>query len=318
MAEEFTSKKKIILSPVYGFIITKPLQLMVVMAIIEQLPDEISKELIVIDAFFGAKKIAEKLTTSNPKWQRTVFFENPSAAFRHCRERRYDSVFLDSDVGFRKNIDLMRLKLSTPKTRIAVYEEGLGSYRQDIYHGAKRGIFALMGVGVYFGGNWLTKEIYLFRPNEYINNFLEKTADVIHIKTFISQLIIKYKTEFDELFELAELKSDLARASSNNVCDIYLTSWSWDGETMKRLMQCDSCRVVKFHPHMKGILVSSEHQFDVSVSPEIPAEILITIASKIFKNVRVLHHGSSVVRYLNLINVNFELMKSNEKLKVAK
>ena len=312
------NKQRAIVPPVYGFIITKPLQLMVVMTIIEQLPDEIIKELIVIDAFFGAKKIVEELTISNPKWQRTVFFENSSAAFRHCIKLRYDSLFLDSDVGFRKNIDLIRLKLSTPKTRIAVYEEGLGSYRNDIYYGARKRILSLIGVGVHFGGNWLTKEIYLFQPSDYINNCLEKTVDVILIKMVISQLILKYEIEFDELFKLAELKSYLTDASSNNVCDIYLTSWSWSSEAIKRLKQSDSCRIVKFHPHIKEVILSSEFQFDVSVPPEIPAEILITIASKIFKNVRVLHHGSSVVRYLNLKNVNFELMKSNEKLRVNK
>lgn len=296
----------------YGFIITKPLQLMVVMAIIEQLPAEIGKELIIVDAFFGAKKIAEKLITSNPKWQSAVFCQNPSSAFKYCRKRQYDSVFLDSDVGFSKNIDLFRLKLSNFKTNIVVYEEGLGSYRTNLYYGPKKLIFSLLGIGVRFGGNWLTSKIYLFQPSEYTNKFRVKVENVIQIKTNISQIIQKYNCEFDKLFELTELKSNLSGKFFDCNCGIYLTSWNLNSDAMSWLRNGKFCRVIKIHPHIKKLDAYVAEQFDAFVSPTIPAEVLITIASDLFERVRVLHHGSSVVRYINIKNVQFEMLDNTK------
>lgn len=295
----------------YGFIITKPLQLLVVLSIIEQLPDEVNKELIILDSFSAAKQIADRLTTSNTKWRRAVFFKEFSAGYRYCATQQYDKVFLDTDVGFRQNITLIGMRLKSPRVRIAVFEEGIGSYRSNLYQGIKKTILSLLGVGVNFGGNWLTKEIYLFCPDEYKKKFPTTKVDLIRINTSISALLEKYESIFDDLFNLTELKTKLQDAYSKEVCDIYLTSWHWDQAAINRLKHYSSYKIVKFHPHIKHPTKSVMDNFDLSTSPSVPAEILITIASRLFVKVRVLHHGSSVVRYLARNNVEFILIDSN-------
>lgn len=289
----------------YGFIITKPLQLLVALAIIDQLSDVTTSDLLLVDAFLGAKDITKKLTDSHQKWRRASFFKNHEAAYKHCRRKKYDRVFVDSDVGLRKNIDLIRLKLPTLKTRICVYEEGVGSYRSDLYYGLKKKLLTFVGAGTCFGGNWLTKDIYLYCPSEYTSKFPYGRVSVVQIKISITNLIHKYDHEFDSLFDLGMLRTKLTHFASKEVCDIYLTSWSWDDGAMKRLAASDSCRIVKFHPHIKTIPPLLANGFDVSVPSSIPAELLIAAAAAMFKRVRVMHHGSSVTRYLDIRNVEF-------------
>lgn len=55
------------------------------------------------------------LDETKNKWKSAVFFQDKISAFRYCRGRKYNSVFLDSDVGFRNNIDLIALKLHSPE-----------------------------------------------------------------------------------------------------------------------------------------------------------------------------------------------------------
>jgi hypothetical protein len=304
MNEKRSSKREIC-----GFVITKPLQLLVVLAIIDQLPGDTISDLIVVDAFFGAKDTSERLADSNPKWRRASFFKNHDAAYKHCKSQKYDRVFIDSDVGLSKNIDLIRIKLSHLKTRICVYEEGLGSYRSDLYYGFKRKLLDFVGAGTRFGGNWLTKEIYLYRPAEYISRFPDSRVEVVQIGTSIADLIHRYEREFRKLFDLVTLQSNLKNFGSNEVCDIYLTSWRWDEDVMRRLQQCESCRIIKFHPHLKENYSLIANSFDVLAQSNIPAEILIASVAAIFKKVRVMHHGSSATRYLNINNVEFSEVK---------
>ncbi len=302
-------EKKAIRSPLrYGFIITKPLQLMIVMAIIDQLPNEVVKELLIVDGFFDAKNITETLNNNNFMWRGACFFQDPHAALKYCKHRNYDSVFLDSDVGFRRNFDLIMLKIFRPKTGLNVYEEGLGTYRSNLYHEPKKMAMSFCGIGTYFGGNWLTKKLYLFAPAEYRKIFGDKSSELIEINISIPELIIKHEKFFDELFKTNELRSKLIsmRATGTEKCDIYLSSWDIDANVEKYFANLVSCRVAKLHPHIKVIPDSLWNKFDFVVSPAVPAEILITITSNLFKEVEVFHHGSSVVRYLDISNVRFK------------
>ena len=299
---------------VYGFIITKPLQLMVVIAIIDQLPIEIEKELLVVNGFFDAQKIAERLNIKQDKWRSVTFFCSTSRALRHCRRQGYDSVLIDSDVGFRKNTDLIKLKLFSPKTILAVYEEGVGTYRSDLYGGLKKKIMSIFGIGTYFGGNWLTEKVYLFAPNEYRTIFGKTSSELIGLKYTISELVIKYETAFEDLFGTNELKSKLVllREIRSENCVIYLSNWSIDADIVNSCKKSRSCSIIKPHPHIKKIPLALSTQFDLVVSPSVPAEILITMASRVFKEVYVSHHGSSVVRYINMANVYFKYVDKSQ------
>lgn len=306
LSTEYSDKKLAKTDGAYGFIISKPLPLMVSLAIIDQLPTEVVKELIIIDTFFGAEKLASKLIEASTIWRHAIFLKNHVEAFKYCRKRRYEKLFIDSDVGFQKNIDLIKLKICSRNTKVSVYEEGLGSYRNEIYHGIRKKILPMLGCSIYFGNNWLTKEIYLFEPDYYHKNVPHTKVKAQEIKTKLSQFLKNYEREFDNLFDIKELRSNLLIAQSKRSCTIYLSAWYWDAEKMKRPDECNNYRIVKFHPHVKNPPATVDVDFDLTVSPGIPAEILLLIASKIFDRVHVLHHGSSVERYINFKNIEFE------------
>ncbi len=122
----------------YGFIVTKPLQLMVVFAIIEQLPKKSMKELIVVDAFKNSEKVTANLGEYGKRWGKAAFVDTHGQAYKYASGAGYSKLFIDSDVGLRKYLQLVLIKALNTDIVIAVYEEGLGTYRNDLYKGLKK------------------------------------------------------------------------------------------------------------------------------------------------------------------------------------
>lgn len=289
----------------YAFVVTKPLQLMVVMAILEQLPVDIIKDLILVDGFIGAEEVSERIAATSSKWDGVIFLSKVDDVIGYIKLQRYDWIFIDSDVGIRKYLQLLGIKLIRPQTKISVYEEGLGSYRTDIYAGVKKVLLKYTGVGVYFGGCWLTENIYLYVPDEYIKKTAAKKNKTIKILKTIPDLFGEHNKWFASVFGLLEIELALLASPRKNNCIIYLTSWSWDYKTASDLCRLDAYKILKFHPHIREQTKEIIDFFDFSASATVPAEFLVIMASTVFEKVTVYHHGTSVERYLKLKNVQF-------------
>lgn len=65
-------------------------------------------------------------------------------------------------------------------------------------------------------------------------------------------------------------------------------------------------KILKLHPHIKTANEKLKKDFDLHIVGSVPAEVLIMILAKTFKFVNVIHHGSSVVRYVALNNVAYQ------------
>lgn len=287
----------------YGFVITKPLQLMVVLSLVEQLDRQISKDFLLVDNFAGAESLHRQMLSRLDPGCRVFYFAEERQAYAFAVRTGYDKLLIDSDVGFRRNLTIMAMAIRRPSMMLAVYEEGLGSYRLDLYPSAKRRALASVGCGVYFGGNWRTREIYLFQPEKCVTPI---SARKIKLEKSISQLLAEKWGFLSEIFSAREYMENFTNLSNPGDCIIYLTGWTVDEVRLATLARDGASVIVKPHPHIKNI-DSAKWGGCLSMAPaNVPAEIIISAAATSFRTVRVLHHGSSVGRYLQIDNVSFE------------
>ncbi len=176
---------------VYGFIITKPFQLMIVLALFDQLPTEVKKELLIVNYFTDAEQVSIRLAKVISKECKVIFFRNDLEAFKMACNKKYNKLFMDSDVGFSRNLTLINLKVRSRRTVLAVYEEGLGTYRDDLYLGIKKIILKALGCGVNFGGNFLTRELYVYKIKDIPCR--SSKLVIFQIKTNVENLIVGKK-----------------------------------------------------------------------------------------------------------------------------
>lgn len=299
------------LSNKYGFLITKPLQLMVVLSLLEQLPKGIFIEFLIVDYFDDAEGMSDRLSKVIPVRGMVKFFRNHKKAYRWAVAQKYENFFIDSDVGFLKNISIIFLSLLSSKTILSVYEEGYGSYRNDLYTGLKGKILERIGCGIYFGGNWFTKELYIYNPEKYTQPI---SAKKIKIHKNIGTLLNENKQMFDYLFNSEEVFKDIEpRKNGLKKCSIYLSSWNIDHAQIEYLRKAADLLIIKPHPHLRGNVHFAKYEDVVVIKAGLPAEMLILWICGQFETVEVYHHNSSVIRYIQELHCTFRALDSIKK-----
>lgn len=293
-------------APVYGFIVTKPLQLMVAMAIFEQLDDRVVKHILLVDNFACAHEVYLRLRELRHRNWVIHYFAEEKLAYAFSIKSRFDKLFIDSDVGLRQHLTLMKLAVLSPKTVLAVYEEGLGSYRSDLYSGAKAAVLQFFGCGIFFGGNRQTKEFYLFEPQQCTNTVRAKKIKIV---CGIARLISANRTLLEATFGSFDDLTKIIQKRNSDDCLIYLTSWTVEDDRIDALCRGVGTVIVKPHPHIKALDAAKWSARCFLAPAGLPAEMIIDSVAAAFDNVTVMHHGSSVGRYLNFPNVKFELVE---------
>lgn len=281
------------------FCVTKPLQLMVALAIVEQLPRGASPRFVVVDSFANAISIVKRFQD---------FFDIPvefvadvGAAVKLMASSSEKMVYIDSDVGVRKFFQLARIKFSSREKIIGVYEEGIGTYRDNIYKGIKRKLFDFLGVGTNFGGCRFVSKTYVFECAHYERIFGNGKA--VGIKFGIAEMIER-KRDLYRVFGADE--SLFAELSCAEVCHLYLSSWSVSNKFIEKLLDFDGFKYVKLHPHIK-VDCNFGGCFR-KIPAEIPAEIVVIELARRCKKLHVWHHGSSVQNYVRGNNIDFHVV----------
>jgi hypothetical protein len=296
-----------------AFVASKPLQILVCISIIDEAMNHSDVDLIITNDFYDSENIVQKLKEhlKIAAIRNILYFENQSLAYSYLATNHYSNIFIDSDVGFKRYLELLRIKINNISTQILVYEEGLGTYRNDIYKTnsissrIKVGLLMAVGVGVVFGGNFLTKSIFLFSPNEYCP-IQKKNTGVVLIKNTVEQTITKFELALSSVFNP---QTDLvsALAVRPNTCTIYLSSWTISDKFLARLVCARDLIIIKLHPHIKtkpNPLLGC-----IYIHHSMPAEILLTIASKYCDSITVFHHGTSATRYISRQNIKYKLIE---------
>lgn len=283
------------------FICATPLQILIVLGLIKQLNLRGNVEVVVVGYFAEADSVAAIFGEVFEKKYEFIFFKNYVSAVDYVIQNNRARLFVHWDIGLRTNIFIRRILYNKSNTEISLYEEGLGTYRKDIYTGLKKRLIQLMRLPTILGSHKCVKKIYVYLPSEYAK-INEQKKEIIKIQYSVNEVIKFFKREIVCAFDQDDflLKIPLVEKS----CALYLTSWKIDNSFLKQLKGFGDLAVVKPHPHIvRGLDLDCE---ELIICPaKMPAELLIEDLSVKFESVRIYHHGSSAERYVDAHNVEF-------------
>lgn len=282
-----------------AFIVSQPLQILVALSIIKQKQIVESSYLLIVGTFYNAKMVFQRM--KEVEWPMSglaiEFFETHKAASRFSVKNNVKNYFCDGDVSLKKFFELLYLKFNVPSIRINVFEEGLGTYRADLYSGVKRNILRFLGVGTNYGGCVLTDRLYLFSPEAYRGVFPESKVKLEKILNRPIDIIILYFQSLSYIFD-----HSVVLEKSDEVCNVYLSSWVVDYDFLQKFSALPGDKYIKLHPRSKD---EGAKDCGILVSRTAPAEMALVNFMEKYKSVVVFHHGSSVERYIPEGNITF-------------
>jgi hypothetical protein len=285
-----------------AFITTKPLQIMVALSIVKQLNLHDRAHFLVVDNFFRARSVFERLTLADWEFSRLDITFCPSYKDAHefVSRNRIKNLFIDSDVGFRNFIALFRLKLKNIKLIINVYEEGVGTYRSDLYVGIKKILFNLIGIGCQFGGSVLANALYLYDPEEHRRKFPKFRKKICKINLSHADFIRENLNNIRYIFDY-----NYVCGGASRICYVYLSGWQINDDFIKLFLDLEGDKFIKPHPAIKSNVLDTVKSSVRVIPNHVPAELLILDLERKYEKIIVLHEGSSVERYLSKENLEF-------------
>lgn len=283
----------------YIFVAANPLQILMSTSIIRQLNLTEKAALIIHGDFTGSKEIAGRFIPSKILLSglQIIYVDHRADAFSYINREKPCEIFIDGDVGFKNFTILLLLKVFNHALKINVFEEGVGTYRNDLYHGVKKSIFKIIGIGTTFGGCILTSCVFVTNPSRYKNIFPRCLVDVKLIKDGPAKVLEQQYASWKEIFNYTEIQN-----INHRQCGLFLTTWDFNLNSIKKLLALDCDRYIKPHPRCK---VEISVPGVVVLETSAPAEMVIYDLAKKYFQVYVYHHGSSVEQYFSSSNVVF-------------
>ncbi len=291
------------------FLCTKPLQIMVSLCVVQELRSTHDCHLVIAGHFAHAETVASKCSVHLGEFASVQYVDNWADFVLHAIHLRAQLLLIDSDVGVRTAINLLKVRARLPAASVHVYEEGIGTYRTDLYTGPKKWILKTAGIATYFGGSALVDCVWIFNPHLYAAR-QGSSRKVMTIRQSLPALLTARRSSLELIFGANTLSpAFLALRSRVQRCLVYLSSWTVDFDLLDGLRARCDLLVLKLHPH---ILESSAAYAKAVLLPGVflaptgaPAELVITAAEEVFGSVEVIHHGSSVTQYLFSPGIHF-------------
>ena len=286
------------------FLISKLLQLMIALCIVRKIKCVDKQVFIILDAFSGASSMANKMLSEFGGCQQTFFLGSRNNAFKFIAENKFKHLFVDSDVGVRNFFLLALLRFNNPDLAFHVYEEGVGTYRDDLYQGLKKQILHMLGVGVFFGSCCFVKDIYVFDVDEYSSKISLNKKKVKRIEGNLSTFLRFNNNELKRLFTFKGVNFE-GRAVN---CCVYLTDWQICEDLIIKMADFDGDAFLKIHPHVRGV---KSYKSVSIIESSIPAELVLMDLMLCYEKVFVFDHHSSVRRYISGKNLQFKLVEAS-------
>ncbi|MFG6569722.1 hypothetical protein [Sulfitobacter sp. 1A13679] len=282
-----------------AFIVSKPIQILIALNLAEQIDALELVTLIIVDEFHGAEDVYNEFRDSSYFASKAEFefVSTKSAAFKRIANSKIHSIFIDSDVGVRNYAALIFLKGLRGNLEINVFEEGIGTYRRDLYCGWKKFALDSIGAGTHFGGASVTENIYVFDHSAYCDIFDKDSMKAKPIRGAVMDYLDKHSSELARVFSYRAPES-----SGANNCHVYLSSWRFSQRFFIDFGSAPGDLFVKPHPHTRLV---PEWVYGTIVSATVPSELVINDLSSKYSSVSVYHHGSSSEFYIRRNNVNF-------------
>jgi len=287
-----------------AFLISKPLQLMVALLIVRDLELAAKPVFVITKSFSGAQQVSERLEKAFDQVE-ARFFETQAQAYAYMGQQRFAHVFIDSDTGFRKYMTLARLKYSRRIGHFHVFEEGLGTYRTDLYHGLKARVFETVGIATRFGANAMTERVFVLEPEEYARKLPDLAGKATAISGTIRDMLSEDHDRFMFLFDVPEIP--MPEGGRQETCSLYLTSWAVDEGFLAHLRGLPGDVFIKAHPHIQGF---ASIDGLLTIDPGAPAELVLVALLREYDHVEVFDHFSSVRRYVQDRRIKYRKVSS--------
>ena len=278
------------------YIVSKPLQYFNAININDVV---INKTCIIIDSFYEAQGFFKRIKNQN-YWSNVLFFDNQLDAYKWLNKEvnLTDYLFIDSDYGLQKTLWLSRIK----SINIYVYEEGIGSYRNDLLksgHQKKIILFFLKLIGVkgYMGGGRYTKGIIIYNIEKHkklIRNF--RNERVQFKLSFLDHIVTDpVKKSFN-----IDSTQPIFQKLTNKKIFLYLTDFKYNDEINFLLTKySDYTKILKPHPFQKDKV--DNNKFDFIIENGILIELFIIESLKIVNELVVVHENSSAIEYFKQV-----------------
>lgn len=286
------------------YIASKPLQYMVCEMLAHQKGGV--SHLIMVNMFVEARSACERASRL-VAWKTCSFAKNRFLSFFRASLLGPSHLYIDGDIGTRLFFYCGLFKLLNPRADIYVYEEGIGTYREDIYESSwtqkiKSFFFKYSGISTYFGGCYFTSGVYVYCPNKYSRVFPEMHGKIRRIDTSLQEYCI---SEGDNLMSIFGGEKGISVGHGDS-CALYLSGWDIDIQALSGFpgWSGQEIRFAKYHPYIRRPPLSA-CQDVINIPGLIPAELLILELAASYSSVVVFHHGSSASEYITLDNVFF-------------
>ncbi|WP_283597196.1 polysialyltransferase family glycosyltransferase [Photobacterium phosphoreum] len=287
------------------FIVTKPVQLINAENICNQ--EKIgNKILLLVDNFNDSYTIKDKIEAYG-FWDYVFIFGTKEKALYESFLFGEVDLYVDGDVGlsFYKTFILSKMLCAYKRNirNLFVYEEGIGTYCKNKYNkGLKKNILSNIGVGVFFGGFYKTKKIYVYNKELYAYQHKSDKL-IVKINEPMFEYVIKNITRFVEYFGDQEL------LKKEKTAIVYLSNYTLSLEYIFNIYgkykNCDF--FIKLHPHIKEA-INPEFSCTV-IDNKVPFEVAVFKLLLIYDDIVVLHHGSSAGYYIKNVQVSFVKIK---------
>ena len=141
------------------FVITKPIQLLTVLAILSKKINNDEINVIFCNTFNDAYNIETRFRIAVNEKIITYRSENRIQAIKLAAKNNTNKLYIDSDVGLQHFIALLRFKILRSPSTINVFEEGYGTYYLESYNRFTKYIAKCLGIASGFGVCKFTKNI---------------------------------------------------------------------------------------------------------------------------------------------------------------
>lgn len=284
----------------YLFIVARPLQIITALSICQQFqPDEV--EFLVVDWFSEAAEITKrlKLVFSTYKFQ---LMPDYRSAIQKVETSNSSDLFLHWDVGFQTNMFLAKIKKTHPKLKLSIFEEGIGTYRSDIYPPIKRWLFNAFGLPTTIGGSKFTERVLVYDKEKYIDSIVaSKKLEVVELCDSPGRMYEKNKIDMNYIFDASSFLESIEKTKRAR-CVIYLSNWNYQELEGEEYFSEQTTNILKLHPHC----AQEVNETNALLAPRgLPAELIVFNALKSHELVTVFHKGSSVHLYTQAENVVF-------------
>lgn len=285
------------------FICTKPLQIIIAMIICNN--NNNNNTIYVTKTFYNSDKIANSYILKK-YFVDVKFFTTRNMAIRYASKKKPDKLYIDSDIGLKTQKELILFKIFNQNSAINVYEEGIGTYRNNIILSKfKKTVYKITGSATTFGGSILTSKIYVFDKNKYIKNNPNLSNKAIQIDQNFYTWIKKNQRKLSDLFPVASLDDN---KKHNDYAYMYLSDWNIDQSIIDKISMHKNV-YIKPHPHLQYNQIDlyikkykSLHWIDA----HIPAELAILKLSMTYNKLFIIHNNSSAFYYMKNIKNIYE------------